>query len=251
MQTRDDEQLGPLDRLVEGAVHQPGGDPGTHARAVELVQSLDPFHLSLGRKQRLLMSLGHGSVPRRRLALRPILVAVLLMGSGAVASAALTKWPSALLRSCQTLVSRRADPVPAPRPQPVRGGLAPAPVPADEPIVAMPAHAPETVRRASTEAHSRRPVVRPPSEDPVLLIQAARALRADRDPKRARALAARYLDQHPRGALADEALAISIEAAVDHHDPDAAALSARYLAQFPRGSFRALAERTLAPPDLR
>ncbi|HXU63726.1 MAG TPA: hypothetical protein VN962_18640, partial [Polyangia bacterium] len=159
-QTRDD-QLGPLDRLVEGGVHQPGGDPGAHARAVELVQSLDPFHLTLGRKQRLLMSLGHGSVPRRRLALRPILVAVLLMGSGAVASAALTKWPSALLRSCKTLVSRRADPVPAPRPQPARNGVAPAPQLADEPIVATAIHAPGTARRASAEAHSRRPVVRP------------------------------------------------------------------------------------------
>jgi hypothetical protein len=74
-------------------------------------------------------------------------------------------------------------------------------------------------------------------------------LRVDRDPKLARALANRYLEWHPRGVLADEALAISIEAAIENNDADVRALSAQYLAQFPRGSFRGLAERALAPSD--
>jgi hypothetical protein len=61
---------------------------------------------------------------------------------------------------------------------------------------------------------------------------------------RARALLARYLGRHPNGALAEEALALSIEAAVAHHDGDAAALGARYLQRYPAGPFRALALQT-------
>ena len=87
-----------------------------------------------------------------------------------------------------------------------------------------------------------------PADEALLVVDATRALRVERDPRRARALATRYLEREPGGALADEALAICIEAAIDRHDPDAAALSARYLAQFPHGSFRGLAERTLATP---
>jgi hypothetical protein len=48
----------------------------------------------------------------------------------------------------------------------------------------------------------------------------------------------------------DEALAISIEAAIDHGDPDARELGARYLKAHPSGQFRGLAERALSwePP---
>ena len=71
---------------------------------------------------------------------------------------------------------------------------------------------------------------------------------------RARALLARYLGRHPNGALAEEALALSIEAAVAHHDADAAALGARYLQRYPAGPFRPWpfrpsAERRPASPD--
>ena len=70
-----------------------------------------------------------------------------------------------------------------------------------------------------------------------------RALRLDHDPVRARGLLAKYLERHPNGALAEEALALTIEAAVAHHDGDAAALGARYLRRYPAGPFRALALR--------
>ena len=70
-----------------------------------------------------------------------------------------------------------------------------------------------------------------------------RALRLDHNPVRARALLATYLERHPNGALAEEALALTIEAAVAHHDGDAAALGARYLRRYPAGPFRALALR--------
>jgi outer membrane protein assembly factor BamD (BamD/ComL family) len=71
-----------------------------------------------------------------------------------------------------------------------------------------------------------------------------RALRLDHDPVRARVLLSRYLERHPGGALAEEALAMSIEAAVAHHDPDAAALGARYLKLYPNGPFHTWARQT-------
>lgn len=74
------------------------------------------------------------------------------------------------------------------------------------------------------------------------MLAGMRALRVDHDPARARGLLATYLQRHPNGALAEEALALTIEAAVAHHDGDAAALGARYLRRYPAGPFRALAE---------
>ncbi|MBC8133141.1 MAG: hypothetical protein H7X95_09185 [Deltaproteobacteria bacterium] len=75
------------------------------------------------------------------------------------------------------------------------------------------------------------------------VVTAMRALRRDKDPQRARALLRRYLADHPNGALAEEALAISIEAAIVQQDDDARALASRYLHLYPNGPFRALASR--------
>jgi hypothetical protein len=249
MATRDDDEFVPLDRLVDDSRARPGEAPWVRVRAVELVESMDPFHLPSGGKQRLLLRLGHGSVRRRSVWLRPVVVGALLLGSGAIASAALTNWPTWLVRSCRTLMSRGVDSSPSARPQPARVSVA-----VDstaEPIAPTTLRLPAVVRRPPVEVHSRRPLLDPPADDPSLVVEAARALRVGRDPKLARALASRYLERHPGGALSDEALAISIESAIDHHDADAAALSVRYLTQFPRGSFRSLAERTLASPERR
>jgi len=189
-------------------------------------------------------------VRRRSVWLRPITIGALLIGSGAIASAALTDWPARVIRSFDSRASARLPAAPA-------GGRTGAPA-ADSMRPAIPAtiappppRPPAAVRRLPAGVHSRRPSFVPPSDDPSLLIEATRALRVDRDPKLARELAGRYLERQPTGALADEALAISIEAAIDHHDADAAALGAKYLAQFPRGAFRSLARRTLAPPERR
>ena len=69
------------------------------------------------------------------------------------------------------------------------------------------------------------------------VVAGMRALRLDHDPVRARGLLAQYLERHPNGALAEEALALTIEAAA-HHDGDAAGLPH---AAPSGGHFRALA----------
>ena len=83
------------------------------------------------------------------------------------------------------------------------------------------------------------------AEDMSALSQAMRALRVDRDPLRARALARQYLERYPKGAVAEEALALVVEAAAAHQDADAAALGARYLRLYPTGAFRVRAQRAI------
>ena len=253
MATQDDDTFAPFGRLADESRDRPGETAGVRARAVELIDSMDPVRFPVGRKQRLLLSLGHGSVKQRWMWLRPVVVGAVLLGGGAAASAALTGWPVRLMRSLETHVSPRAEVRSVTRPSTVRMApmIVPTPVVEARPVTAPRAPASAPVRRSPIEAPARRSQAGQPADDPSLLVGATHALRVSRDPELARALAKRYLDREPKGALADEALAISIEAAIDHHDADAAALSARYLAQFPHGSFRALAERTLASSQSR
>jgi len=252
MATRGDDSFPPLQRLLREATDEAGAADATRARAVQLLQSMDELRIPIGRKQRLLFKLGQGRASRapRFGWLRPIVIGALLLGigGGAMASAALMTWPARILRSCRKLVSGSMAPtLPAGASAPDRRvGIEAPPV---DPAPSEPTRAPALPGRAPVreraDVRARRLTVETPLDDAALLVEATRALRVARDPGRARALARRYLERRPSGPLADEALAISIEAALDHHDPDAAALGARYLAQFPHGSFRGLAERTL------
>ena len=78
------------------------------------------------------------------------------------------------------------------------------------------------------------------------MVRAIRALRQDHDAALAAGLLAGYLRVHPSGALSEEALALSIEAATARHSPAAVSLSRRYLTRYPTGRFRAYAEKQLA-----
>jgi predicted Zn-dependent protease len=83
-------------------------------------------------------------------------------------------------------------------------------------------------------------------EDPSQVAEAVRALRKQGDSARAQALLDQYLKANPRGALAEDALALSIEAAAARKDPRAAEYARRYLARYPNGRFRGMAERALS-----
>jgi hypothetical protein len=74
--------------------------------------------------------------------------------------------------------------------------------------------------------------------------EAAKALRGDGDPERA----LRLLESSEKvgGPLAEEALALRIEAASQGGDPRAKALAQSYLSRYPSGRYRELARRTLA-----
>jgi hypothetical protein len=121
---------------------------------------------------------------------------------------------------------------------------APAPAPAPAPVT------PRVEVEVKDDKPSERRVEKPrlAGEDPTQVADAVRALRKQGDPVRAQALLDQYLRSNPRGALAEDALALSIEAAAARKDPRAADYARRYLARYPQGRFRAVAERVLAKP---
>jgi hypothetical protein len=238
-------------------------DPAADPWTVDLLQSTGPYKSPPGRKQRVLLSLGRSNVRRTPLVLRPVIVAGVLIGCGAFASAAIGPWRGWIGRAYERLVpasasaplasaSEHARPhrIAAARPlalatSTAESGPAPAPPVASPPPVAIAARDPI----AAPHAHHAAPGSQSPQaqaqaqaqEETQAVLAGMRALRLDHDPVRARALLARYLGRHPNGALAEEALALSIEAAVAHHDGDATLLGARYLQRYPAGPFRALA----------
>lgn len=237
-----------LSRLIDDPAAEGAVDPW----AVDLLRAETPYRAPTGRKQRVRMSLGQSAARRAPRVLRPAIVAGVLIGCGAFASAALGHWPGWMARAVQ----RWVPPAPvatAPLSEPRGPGghrppqLLPEPTTADsaDSIVAMaPTLAPSGAREATVAPRSHHPPPSGAAEDTAVVLEAMRALRLERNPVRARVLLNRYLDRHPTGTLAEEALAMSIEAAVAHHDADAAALGAHYLRLYPTGPFHALASQT-------
>lgn len=261
-------------RLTEEA----GVDPWL----VDLVRSTGPYKSPPGRKQRVLLSLGRSNAPRRAPSiLRPVIVAGMLIGCGAFASAAIGPWRGWLERAYQRLApavtpvavsaeragthrSRAGHAVtvvgqplaiatpPAASPLPdVAPPDAPPAAPAGGRAPNGPPHLrhegpPPAAREESRHEENKREAPRDrdkENQETQSVLAGMRALRVDHDPARARGLLARYLERHPNGALAEEALALTIEAAVAHRDDDAPTLGARYLRRYPGGPFRELALR--------
>jgi hypothetical protein len=248
---------------------QPGELWEDAAWAVELLEVAPPHRLKPGERQRVLLGLGRARVVTRRTwPLRLAATVTALVAATAIARAGLGHLPGWLTRlSGGTRPSSQADghvlssgirhrklaaatvaperqittpPAPVADPVPV---VDPAPVPG--PAVA---EAPRVT--ASANRPARRPATTPaarPERDTELVVQAIRALHHDGDPTLARALCTAYLQRHPDGPLAEEALALTIEAAVAQHEPDASALGARYLQRYPTGPFRGLARQASQP----
>jgi outer membrane protein assembly factor BamD (BamD/ComL family) len=79
--------------------------------------------------------------------------------------------------------------------------------------------------------------------DSVLVQNAVKELRHGGDAREASRLLERYRVQNPDGVLAEEALALSIEAAVAKRDPEAKLLARQYLSKYPNGRFAPAARR--------
>jgi hypothetical protein len=238
-----------LSRLLDepGASTEGGVDPW----AVGLLRAAAPYRSPVGRKQRVRVSLGHSTARRAPLFLRPVVVAGMLIGCGAFASAALGHWPGWMVRAYERLIPPPAGLATVPPPDARLHGHRSASTVAMQPSFDPPSLAPpssdppaSSETTASPPRPRHAPSLTPVVEDTSDVLEAMRALRLERNPVRARVLLARYLGRHPTGTLAEEALAMSIEAAVAHHDADAAALGARYLRIYPAGPFHDLARQT-------
>jgi hypothetical protein len=263
MSVRDDDPPVPVDALGPRRLVD---DPGPYeadrsaAWAVGLLRGAEPYRVPAGRKQRVQLRLGH--TPRRRvpLVLRLAVAACVLLGGAAIVSAAIGRWPAWVARAYDRVVGARPSAsAPAARAHARRQVEAPrapaAPVADNLPWPEIPLEptadvaAPRRAVRAPAPPRAPRPVAAPApvaGEDTSAVSAALRALRVEGNPARARGLLARYLAEHPNGNLAEEALALSIEAALAHHDADAAVLGARYLRLYPRGSFLAVARNAVA-----
>jgi hypothetical protein len=101
--------------------------------------------------------------------------------------------------------------------------------------------------RGAVEESAVRQVASPPPEEAALVMAALRSLRREHKPAQAGALAQSYLTRFPAGVLIEEALAISIEAALARHDADGAeTLAHQYLGRYPAGRFVSLARKTVS-----
>lgn len=222
------------------------------AEAIALLRSVERFQPPLGQKQRVREKiLERSTVPRRFPLFRPGLVAgLILVAAGASAAiggrlikrAAVTKLTSELPQTRATAASR------------MKGVL-----PSDVTSVDISEHAlaaPENsglpvndkaLRLTDHPAHAETsPARSSPSSEKVLVFDAMRALRREGHPEQAIRLLNDYLRRYPQGSLAEEALALSIEASTALGDTKAKSLADRYLALYPSGRFRAAAERARA-----
>ena len=266
----------------DGSASEPGNpprlteEPGVDPWLVDLVRSTGPYKSPPGRKQRVLLSLGRSNAPRRApLVLRPAIVAGVLIGCGAFASAAIGPWrgwigrayerlvpagapvalPSERARTTHRLAVGQAVAIAVQAPPPVASPSSESPLPdvtpPDAPVSSHERIAPPHLRREAAREEARHEEAKHEAArdrdkedlETQAVLAGMRALRVDHDPVRARGLLARYLERHPNGALAEEALALTIEAALAHQDDDAPALGARYLRRYPGGPFKELAGR--------
>ena len=258
----DDQESAPLQRLVDAR----GGTPGLEPTwAVDVVRSAPDYQPVPGRKQRLLLRLGRRRRAPAPLLLRFAVAAGLLVGGGAVASAALgylPRWvarvyeriapprpiatasPPAYRTRARNGASPTASPLaPVPSEDAPPPAVAPAPsVTADPPKAAFPA-ARDRVAAKGKPSRAASAGAGRSNDDPSLVMRGMRALRREGDPARARALAGRYLQSYPNGSVAEEALALAIEAALARGDADVVALARRYLQLYPGGPFLDLALR--------
>jgi hypothetical protein len=219
-------------------IHQETFSSADEARLRGLVEASATGDLPEDTRRRVYASVlsRHETRGRARVAiLRPAVVfTVLLVAAGATTAATLgRRW----IEQRERAAAVSALPPSAPKVErPTARSITVDPVVVSPVEESLPE--PPSVRRSPNRA-------RPRSEDPSEVVRAVDALRNQHDPERAAKLLAQYLATHPRGALVEEAVALSIEAAVARQDPGASDFARRYLRDYPNGRFRQTAQAVL------
>lgn len=217
-------------------------------RVAELLATLEPYKPNRVRKQSLALKL---AAARERVGLRMLRPAagfvMLFAGTAAAATLGERLWSEPVEQAPPQVVVARST-VPAEKPARTTRAMPPVVPPEEAAALAEPASDQKAIMSAKpprAPAATKKQLPRA-GEDPRPVVEALRALRKEQDPARAQALLNEYMRANPRGALSEEALALSIEAARTRNDPAAKGHARRYLARYPKGRHRPLAERVLA-----
>jgi len=221
-------------------------DVAAAARLLLRVGPLARSRLTQRRVRQQLESRHHQPVTR---ALRPAVVVGVLCGLAATAGATwgVLSAANSFQRESGVLDAPVVPPVGPAVPRRVESRAPPKTQASAEP-------APQALPPAALPPHSSARLVAPkpakatraPAQSEALLVhRAVKELRGGGDPERARQLLEQYRAANPSGELAEEALVLSIEAAVAKGDPDAQRLARQYLTRYPNGRFVAAARRVL------
>lgn len=228
----------------------PADSPGS--KLADLVRGAQPFRANPFRKRMILQRLTRASVAPRAWLPKPVLASVVaaVVGSAGIAGASYGWYKSRV--AAQRAEARASEPVRTTPSAPRKALPAPIAAPPPQLETVEPESSTKKPVESSPNRHLERPlaarqrVSKENAEDPSEVLEAIRALRKQGDAARAQVLLDQYLKTHPSGALTEDALVLSIEAALARHDPRASEYAKRYLNRFPNGRFRGLAQRVLA-----
>jgi hypothetical protein len=242
----------PLKRLIDEEL-----TPGSPEHALaDLVRAAPVFERTSFDRERIFARVRIAASSPRRRVWSFAATALVLSVAGLSAAAAGRLWVSIPAAAPSPATSSAASPVaysgPAPVSAPAVAGQDDLPS-AEQPLADPPTTVVSPRPGRETPGARTRPDRVTESrhssgEDPGPVLEAIRALRSRSDAPRASALLAGYLRAHPRSVLSEDALALSIEAALARHDTRSAAeFGRRYLEQFPNGRYRAFASQSVRP----
>ncbi len=242
---------------------QAGSDDPVVARAAELLSRLGPTPESPARMRRIRRMLDRSEKRFSLPLLRPVAVFGLATGLVATAGAAYgvarivssvteskhdlktASPPMAATATGPKTPTRRVVDVPE-TPLPETDELATP----EAVAVETPAEGERSDRVDDNPQHRRRTrssePKRPSASEAKVVQQGLEALRKHKDPEKAAEHLDAYRKKHPNGTLAEEALALSVEAAAASGDPRAKKLAVQYLSRYPQGRFKDAARRALA-----
>ncbi len=221
---------------------------GLEAEALALLSSMSPAVPPSGMKRRVRIGLLERSLGRSEWPLRRLIAVTVLLGAAAAGATPLVASlfespmrPPSPAASGSVSMEREAASSRPPTPSDRIERTAAAST------EGVPAVAPEAPRPSAVRAVVARPS---PTVDEAsrLVFEAMRALRREGQPERARHLLAEHQARYGGSALGEEALALSMEAAVAVGDPQASSLAKRYLKRYPAGHYRETAERIASRP---
>ncbi len=214
--------------------------------AIELLRSAGRHQPPLGQKQRVRIRLLERSVPPMMLVPWPAIVVVLLIVTAGASAALATGWLRHRHASQPSVTSQASGVLAVAAARSQRAAsveLASAMPDAGAPVAARSStEATQALDARGAEHHESAPRASQTTEKS-LVFDAMRALRREGHPERAAKLLDEYMRRYSSGSLAEEALALAIEASTALSDPRAKSLAEKYLARYPQGRFRSAAER--------